>query len=271
MRSSRQHTQSLKQRLSVALANHHDSATVRGLARIANAVTRAVANDSADFSHNGEARVLEALRTERPVTLLDVGAHHGDWAIEAIERFPAARLHCFEIEPRNRERLGAVVGADPRVTVAPGGLGDHIGTIDVWFDAEHPDMTSSLAGGNTRERIACPITTGDSYRESTGIETVDFLKVDVEGADLGVLAGFDRSLGEGRVGIIQFEFTLWAAAARTWLGDFYDLLTPRGFTIGKIFPSTVEFRPYSVDQEIFVRANFLAVHESRLHLISRLR
>jgi len=264
-------TQAVKQRAALALARHHDAGAVRGLAKIASSITRAVENDSADFVHNGEARVLEVLRTDAPITVLDVGAHHGGWAVEALARFPAARLHCFEIEPRNRNKLCAAVGSDPRVTIASCGLGRTAGSVDVWYDPEHPDMTSSYATSGAQERVTCDVTTGDTYLRSAGIEAIDFLKVDVEGTDLDVLAGFQDTLLDGRIGVVQFEFTMWAAVARTWLGDFYDLLEPHGYTVGKIFPANVEFRPYTAEQEVFVRANYLAVHHSRQELIEQLR
>jgi len=264
-------TKTFKQRTALALARHHDSRVVRRLVDLASSVSRSAANDSADFVHNGEARVLEILATPAPVTVLDVGAHHGGWALEVLARFPSARLHCFEIEPRNCERLRAAVGSDPRVVVAGCGLADAPGAIDVWYDPEHPDMTSAYSTWDTRESITCEVTTGDEYLRSTRIEEVDFLKVDVEGADLAVLRGFGDALTEGRIGVIQFEFTMWAAVARTWLGDFHDLLEPKGFTIGKIFPCDVDFRPYAAEQEVFVRANYLAVHDSRQELIGRLR
>ena len=69
---------------------------------------------------------------------------------------------------------------------------------------------------------------------------------------------------------MQFEFTLWAAITNTQLKDFYDLLGPVGYSIGKIYPTYIDWRPYKPEQEIYVRANFAAVHESRPDLIARL-
>ena len=84
------------------------------------------------------------------------------------------------------------------------------------------------------------------------------MKIDVEGADLDVLRGFAGALTAGRVRTVQFEFTLWAAIARVWLGEFYELLAPYGFEIGKIYPTRVDWRAYRPDHERFLRTNFLA-------------
>ena len=81
-----------KRRTALALARHHDSGAVQRLVALASSVHRAAENDSADFVHNGEARVLGILATAAPVTVLDVGAHHGGWAREVLTRFPAGEL-----------------------------------------------------------------------------------------------------------------------------------------------------------------------------------
>jgi hypothetical protein len=47
-------------------------------------------------------------------------------------------------------------------------------------------------------------------------------------------------------------------------------LEPAGFSIGKVFPTFVDWRAYAVEHEIYVRANFLAVHRSRHDLIDLL-
>jgi len=99
---------------------------------------------------------------------------------------------------------------------------------------------------------------------------ISLLKIDVEGLDLSVLRGFSNAISEGRVGFVQFEFTLWAAITNTQLKDFYDLLGPAGYSIGKIYPTYIDWRPYKPEQEIYVRANFAAVHKSRPDLIERL-
>jgi FkbM family methyltransferase len=140
----------------------------------------------------------------------------------------------------NRARLEAVLGNDPRVVIASAGLAAEAGDADVWLDAAHPDMASMTGPPPhtaSAQRVKCRVETGDAYLERNDIAVVDFLKLDVEGAELDVLHGFSHALQQDRIAIVQFEFTLWAAVARVWLADFYDLLAPLGFTIGKIFPT----------------------------------
>ena len=60
-----------------------------------------------------------------------------------------------------------------------------------------------------------------------GIESIDFLKVDTEGADIDVLQGFRNAFEQGAVTMAQFEYNdLSLKLSRTLLADFYELLTP---------------------------------------------
>jgi len=162
--------------------------------------------------------------------------------------------------------LTANVGASERVVIAEVGLADQPGVLDVWIDPEHDDVASTIGrrpGGAEGRTVTCAVESGDRYLQQLALPRIDLLKVDVEGADLAVLEGFGAAMRDGSIGAIQFEFTGWAPLARVWLRDFYELLEPLGYEIGKIFPTYVEFRAYEVSQEIFVRANFFAVHRSR--------
>jgi hypothetical protein len=51
-----------------------------------------------------------------------------------------------------------------------------------------------------------PAATADLYCERNGIEEIDLLKVDVEGAEFQVLVGARRLLKERRVRCVTFEF-----------------------------------------------------------------
>ena len=77
-----------------------------------------------------------------------------------------------------------------------------------------------------------------------GIESIDFLKIDVEGGEQRVLAGFDGLLAAHAIKAIQFEYGLTNIVSRVFLADLYDRLGAHGYAIGKIFPKRVDFTPY---------------------------
>ena len=100
--------------------------------------------------------------------------------------------------------------------------------------------------------------TGDSFCRRRGIDHIDLLKIDTEGHDLEVLRGFAQMLTSQAIDVVQFEFTLLAIHARVWLGDFYRELAPRGFAIGKLYPTWIEWKDYDPHDEVFLRCNYVA-------------
>jgi len=261
-----------RRRVLGVIARRRRSRIGRQVGRVGQALWSAYENDSCDPASNGEAGVLAALQPSGPTCIFDVGCFRGDWAAHALRLFPAAAVHCFEIAPTNHPYLIERLGREDRVVLNLHGLAALPGAVPIYQHPDHPDMTSTVSSPAIDQLagVSVPVTTADAYAEQQAIDHVDFLKVDAEGADLDVLSGAHRLLTEQRIDVIQFEFTLWAAIRRTWLADFYDLLVPHGFHLGKVFPEGVEFRPHRPEDEIFVRANYVAVHASRADLVERM-
>jgi FkbM family methyltransferase len=119
-------------------------------------------------------------------TALDVGSHYGSYAVPAL----AAGADVIAVEPRQEfsDRMLSVLAASgisaARLTLvaealsAPGGY-----TGEFW---------ARLAGGPCQDIYATPgmaFTTLDELASRLGLTRLDWVKIDVEGAELGVLQG----------------------------------------------------------------------------------
>jgi methyltransferase FkbM-like protein len=93
---------------------------------------------------------------------------------------------------------------------------------------------------------------GDEFLAREGIVEVDFLKLDVEGAEHLVLRGFDRLLRERRVRFVQFEYGRVNILTRFLLKDFHQLFAAHGYLVGKIYPDHVDIRDYDLGDEDFL-------------------
>ena len=102
----------------------------------------------------------------------------------------------------------------------------------------------------------------DAYCKADRIETVDFVKIDVEGAEHRVLGGFGEYLRAQAVHCIQFEYGAFSTQTRFLLADYYGLLGD-GYWIGKIFPTYVDFRPYDWSMDDFRFSNYCCVSKQR--------
>jgi FkbM family methyltransferase len=225
-----------------------------------------------DLETNGERWVLHRIAAFEPRVVFDVGANVGDWTIAALAAMPHARIHAFEIIESTRSLLAGRMSGKAGVIVNGFGLSDHAGVIKMHaFDAGNT-LASHVAypHGSYRE-VSCPVRRGDEYMQEHEIPRVDFLKLDVEGAEHLVLSGFRDALETGRIDVIQFEYGKVNILTHFLLRDFHELLESRGYLLGKVYPDHVDFRPYVLEDEDFLGPNYLAVRRARADIIAALR
>jgi FkbM family methyltransferase len=219
---------------------------------------------------SGEAWVIDHLLrqpslSDRPV-LFDVGANVGDYAEMLRSRLgEAATLHCFEPSLATFARLKERFGAVPGVHLHPLALSDAPGEAVLYSSPDHSALSSMYdrnlehVGLRLGERETVQLTTVDRFSSDNGIPRIHFMKLDCEGHELKVLAGAREMLDRGAVDLVQFEFGGCNLDSRTYLRDFFLLLSPR-FRIYRILRRGVAFvERYREKDEIFTTTNFLAV------------
>ena len=249
------------------IGRNRQSPLVRAMVRASRFVLDAHTNASMDGAENGEAALVARLAPATFTIALDVGANVGDWTIEALRAWPQARVHAFEVAPETARacaRRVEAAGVSSRITLSPCGLSDSDGTATMYYFPDHPDLTCDMPRHEGRRVVTfeARMQRGDAYLAEVGIAAVDFLKVDVEGAEHRVLEGLRAALDAQRIHCIQFEYGAFATQTRVLIKDFYDRLGDR-YWIGKLYPSRVEFADYDWTLEGFAFANFIAISRAR--------
>jgi FkbM family methyltransferase len=165
-------------------------------------------------------------RLLRPgMTVLDVGAHHGLYTLMASKRVGArGRVIAFEPSPRERVRLARHLRINRcrNVKIAPFALGEREDEADLFLVEGAHDWCNSLRLPVVEEQTCTArveVRRLDDVLKQMGIEQVDFLKLDVEGAELGVLRGAEKLLhGAARPAILievqDLRTRPWGYAAR---------------------------------------------------------
>lgn len=134
------------------------------------------------------------------MTVLDIGAHHGLYTLLASKRVgPLGRVIAFEPSPRERRRLLQHVRINGCSNVVVGGLalGDHAGEADLFLVEGFQDWCNSLRPPEVEEHtctVRVEVAPLDDVLCALGISRVDFIKLDVEGAELSFLRGAVRLL-----------------------------------------------------------------------------
>lgn len=243
------------------LGDRRDQPDVKLFASFCRLFLRAYENYDYNIDRNGEAWLLKRLRPLRPKVVFDVGANVGDWAVHAAVALPEATIHAFEPVPDTYDALARSATSLPgRIIANASGLSDRDGAIALTVMADDSTLSSivKLHEGQGRQ-IECAMRAGDAYMAEHGIDRIDLLKIDVEGAEHMVLAGFARALAEGRIDVIQFEYGQANILTRFLLLDFHLLLESYGYSVGKLYPARVDFRSYRFEHEDFIGPNFVAV------------
>ena len=125
----------------------------------------------------------------------DVGTNLGNHAIFFLHAFAPAELHLFEPNPDCvavlKENLALNPAPNTRVQLYEKGVGETPGEL---FFTPHDDLNNALvAAAELGSRKPVQIITLDDT-----LTKVNFLKIDVEGMELGVLAGAKRLIRECR-------------------------------------------------------------------------
>ncbi|MGO9062762.1 MAG: FkbM family methyltransferase [Candidatus Binataceae bacterium] len=147
--------------------------------------------------------------------LFDVGANVGQFAGEARRELPHTAIHCFEPHPRSFEKLSQS-GTDDRMYLHCLALSDKAGEVTFYEYAAEGEGThiNSLVPnarfptrfGYQSRKTTVLSSTLDEFCSSQDVDRIDFLKIDVEGAELSVLRGGANILSRGKILAVYLEF-----------------------------------------------------------------
>jgi len=145
---------------------------------------------------------------------LDVGANIG-WHTTLMSRLSGTEgeVHAFEPVPPTFADLEKNVSLNKdgaKVFLNNFGLGDEESTAEIHLFKDLPSGHATLAGKANQASDVFPIRikTLDSYLEEKNIRRVDFIKVDIEGAEMMFLKGAQKIFEQKRAPVIYMEMTL---------------------------------------------------------------
>jgi FkbM family methyltransferase len=153
-----------------------------------------------------------AARGFAPASVLDVGAHRGDWSRTARAVFPGARFVLVEPQrewARDLERFcaesaDAATGATEWIAAAAGAeAGERMLAIDPAGGGSSLLPGAAGAAAMGAEARAVPVVTLDSIYAGGARPLPDLVKIDVEGMELEVLSGASTLLGTAELFVVE--------------------------------------------------------------------
>lgn len=155
--------------------------------------------------HKYDFEMISALLDEGPYELNEnVCVEKGDLVVDcgtniglfsAIAAYKGARTLSFEPSKITRQKYTEKTALlNPGINVCPFALGKEKGKA--FFDNSSSIASSRLSADDENCGETVDVITLDEYVESCGIQKVDFIKADIEGAERYMLSGAKRILGE---------------------------------------------------------------------------
>ncbi len=245
------------------IAAQHENPLLRSMVRTCEKFLRAYNNQvNWNVEVNGEANALKMITHTLHGDVFDVGANEGQWATMALGAIGNKRLHCFEVIPSTFQRLKEKVGHSPQITLNNFGLGSREATIDMYYYPQSTDRTSAyyMDDGFKKEKLEISLVRGDDYIKQREITQISFLKIDVEGMEMEVLNGLERSFNARIIKAVQFEHGPAHVMSRHFLRDFSEFFEAYDFELFRCFPHGLRKVNYDVGRdESFIGENFIAI------------
>ncbi len=149
-------------------------------------------------------------------TILDVGANQGQFAEWVIDKFPEAKLYCFEPLPNPYEKLEAWAKTqNDRVVPLNWAIGDEEGQVSMFYHTDHSTSSSLLPSTEligelypfTKEQKEVKV---DLLTLDHAVEKIDgvfdddiMIKLDVQGFEDRVIRGGTKIFKKAKICIIE--------------------------------------------------------------------
>jgi FkbM family methyltransferase len=190
---------------------------------------------------------VERWMFSRPdIVIFDVGAHYGETSAEYRRFFPSATIHAFEPTPESFEIVQRRFADDRMHHAHRLALSDKSGKAV--FKVNQTDSTNSLLATEegvhehwrplvqTERTVEVETRTLDEFCQGQGIDAIDILKLDVQGAETSVLNGARQMLSRGAIQVAFLELIVTPTyIGQADPGEIITLLQQAGLAMVDIF------------------------------------
>lgn len=188
-----------------------------------------------------------------PNIIYDVGANKGLAINTYSKKFPSSSIYAFEAIPELSEELSNIYRSNSNIIIVPNALDKSKGVRNFnqtiisgnssFFDISEQQKHSAHHDNVTRviKSIEVQCTTLDDYSQSNNIEKIDFMKMDIQGAEVLALEGAKQLLKSGSISAIYVE-VMFAQVyeQQCFYHDIASLLLKNGYWFYNFFDSSCQ-------------------------------
>jgi FkbM family methyltransferase len=223
---------------------------------------------------NGEFLVAQNL-IKRDNVVMDIGANRGRWTKMALTLAPLKKIYCVEPISDMCREISQQFHYRPELRIVNAAVADTIKDINFFFYANSPQMAElsnifgrpevEIKNGLDIQTAHIKSITIDHICNIEKLEHIDFIKLDVEGAEWLAIQGMKEMLEKHAIDHIQFEYGGCFVDSKATLKEMMQYLGAYNFTVLRIFPNgLIRFENWADEMENYLHSNYLAIHNCNI-------
>jgi len=221
---------------------------------------------------NGEYNIVNKLANSWDI-VFDAGAFKGEWSQYVMNKSKSSlQIFMFEPSPANYKYLRKKFPDKSNVHLYNYALSNSNITSPFYFE-------SDLSGSNALydhpqnedfEQTEVKCVKLDDFIKRKKIQKIDFLKMDIEGAEVPAIQGCIETLQKGKIKFLQIEYNKTWMTAGCKLLEVFNLLKDTDMEIFRIAPKKlIHLGEYNIHLENFNPSNLLLCNP--IHLPSNIK
>lgn len=176
--------------------------------------------------------------------IVEAGCHDGEDALARARIWPQAKIHIFEPNPHWHPIIKERISSFQNISFYPMALGDKVGYADFYQCLTNKSgsdstllpvrndvfWTETVPSNFSEEPMKVPMTTLDAWAKKCHVDKIDFLELDMQGAEGIALQSSPEMLK--KTSFIQTEYNERSVYEGTMLfDDMKEFLRIKGFVV----------------------------------------
>jgi FkbM family methyltransferase len=198
-------------------------------------------------------------------TVFDIGGNIGWYALHVAKVLPLSTIYTFEPVPWTFNLLKRNLQINELKNIFPYNLGfsDKTGDLDFFFD---PTISGNASLTNVAEKediqiFRCKVLTLDEYIEKEKVK-IDYIKCDVEGAELFVFKGGINTLKKYKPIVFSEMLRKWSAKFNYHPNQIIDLFKQLDY-LPYIIDRKTKLRKFEMVDEKTIETNYFFLHSEK--------
>jgi FkbM family methyltransferase len=221
--------------------------------------------DALNFNsyENDELNMQLALMSDKD-TVLDIGGNIGWYAIHVASKLKNAFVYSFEPIPNTFKTLQENISINnlKNITALNFGFSDSDGSFDFYYDPSLSVNASlaNVAGTEKIQSVNCKVKTIDEWIPEAEIK-FDFIKCDVEGAELLVFKGGEKTIADQQPVVFTEMLRKWTSKFNYHPNDIINFFFGLGYNCFTC--KNNQLKMFNEVNESTIETNYFFLHKMK--------